>query len=313
MPVKKHKIRTVRKDITMKILVFGSMNIDKVYSLRHLPERGETLYCTKFETHVGGKGLNQAISLSKAGMDVYMAGCVGLDGGFLTNYLRGVGVNTSLVKISSGYSGHAIIEVDKNGQNQMILYPGANHEISEEYCDKILENFGKDDLILMQCETSCTEYMILKAHEKGIKLALNPSPFTEEVKKLPLQYVNYLFVNEDEGKSIAGEENIDKAVDKLRKMLLDGAVIMTLGADGSVYGDDDCIVKADAFTVNAVDTTGAGDTFTGYFLASLIEDDAPADHALRFASAASALAVQKVGAAETIPDRSEVEQFFYNF
>ncbi len=294
----------------MRVLVFGSMNIDRVYSLKHLPERGETLYCSSFETHVGGKGLNQAVSLAKAGLDVCMAGCVGIDGGFLTSFLKSCGVNTNLVKISAGYSGHAIIEIDKNGQNQMILYPGANHEIDKKYCDKILESFGKDDLILMQCETSCTEYMIMKAHEKGIRLALNPSPFTENVKKLPLQYVNYLILNESEGQSLTGETEADKVAAKLTDMLLDGSVILTLGGDGSIYADRDYFVKVSAFTVDAVDTTGAGDTFTGYFLASFLDDDAPADHALKFASAASALAVQKTGAAETIPEREDVEAFF---
>ena len=292
----------------MKYLVFGSLNIDKVYSLKHLPERGETLTCSNYEIHVGGKGLNQAIALGKAGADVCMAGQIGKDGQFLADYLKESGVNTELLNVTDGFTGHAVIEVDIDGQNQMILFPGANREITAEYCDKILENFSEGDLVLMQYETSQVEYMLEAAHEKGMKIALNPSPFTEELKSFDYSNVDYLILNESEAQGIADTDDIDNAAEILLEKLCGGALILTLGADGAIYADGKTYTKVPAFKVNAVDTTGAGDTFTGYCLTALLSGY-DAESALKTASAASAVVVTKPGAAETIPDRKAVEEF----
>ncbi len=292
----------------MKAVVFGSMNIDKVYSLPHLPEKGETLYTDKYEIHVGGKGLNQAVSLARSGADVYMAGWVGSDGKFLTDFLVGAGVNTDLVKHTDDFTGHAVIEVDRDGQNQMILFPGANKEIDTEYCDAVLESISAGDLLLMQYETSQVEYMLRKAHEKGIKTALNPSPYVDELKNLPFDCVDYLILNEYEGQSISGKEDTDSVVDALKALNPDGAVILTLGGDGAVYSDKNTTVSVSAFRVDAVDTTGAGDTFTGYCLNALLNGKT-AEDALTAASAASAIAVTQRGAAETIPAAENVKEF----
>ncbi len=295
----------------MKALVFGSLNIDKVYSLPHLPEKGETLYCKGYELHVGGKGLNQSVSLKKSGSDSYMAGLVGTDGKMLTNFLENAGVNTDNVGTTDGFTGHAVIEVDTDGQNQMILFPGANGEITPEYCDKVLENFDEGDLILMQYEISSVEYLIRLAKKKKMLIAFNPSPYVDEIKSLPLELIDYLILNEFEGQSLADENDCDRAVDKLRKLNENGAVVMTLGGDGVIYADKNEKVRVPAFKVNAVDTTGAGDTFTGYFLTEILSGEKP-KVALRKASAASAIVVQKTGAAETIPEKKEVETFLNN-
>lgn len=292
----------------MKFLVFGSMNIDRVYSLSHLPEKGETLSCQKYEIHVGGKGLNQSVSLSKAGGQVFMAGWIGQDGQFLADFLNSAGVDTSMVKITDGFSGHAVIEVDGDGQNQMVLFPGANREITADYCDKVLEDFEAGDLVLLQYETSQVEYMIKKAHAKGLKVAINPSPFVDVLKTLDYSKVDYLVLNESEGQGIAGEQDIDKVIKKLLEKLDGGAVILTLGGDGAIYADRETCVKVPAFRVTAVDTTGAGDTFTGYCLTALLNGVEPKE-ALTTASAASALVVQQSGAAETIPERAAVLEF----
>lgn len=291
----------------MKFLVFGSFNIDKVYLMDRLPEKGETLTCEKYEIHVGGKGLNQAVSLAKSGAVVYAAGQVGTDGKFLLDFLSASGVNTELVKITDTFSGHAVIEVDRNGQNQMILFPGANREITSDYCDKVLENFSAGDLVLMQYETSQVEYMIEKAHEKGLLVALNPSPFVDVLKGFDYSKVDYLILNESEGQSITGKADTQTVVKKLLE-ISGGAVVLTLGGDGAVYADKNEYVYVPAFKVNAVDTTGAGDTFTGYFLNEILSG-VKADKALKTASAASAIVVGKSGAAETIPERKAVEQF----
>ncbi len=291
----------------MKILVFGSFNIDKVYTLSHLPQKGETLYCGGYEVHVGGKGLNQALAFKKAGADVYAAGKVGADGDYLTDYLASGGVDVSLIDKSGEYTGHTIIEVDPDGQNQMILFGGANREITAEYCDKIIEENKDADLILMQYETSCVEYMLRKAHEAKIPTALNPSPYVDEVKNLPYSLVDYLILNEYEGAQISGETDGEKIAKALYSMGC-GSVILTLGSEGSIFYDGAQLAKASAFSVNAVDTTGAGDTFTGYCLYALLSGEKPED-ALAAASAASAIEVIKKGAAETIPERQEVLEF----
>lgn len=292
----------------MKCLVFGSMNIDKVYSLEHLPERGETLSCGRYEVHVGGKGLNQAVSLAKSGADVYMAGYVGTDGALLTEYLDKSGVDTGFVRVTDSFSGHAVIEVDGEGQNQMVLFPGANREITKEYCDEIIEKFSPGDLLVMQYETSQVEYMIARAHDKGMKVALNPSPFVEALKNIEYEKIDYLILNESEGCSLSEKNGIPEVINALTDRVKNGAVVLTLGADGAVYADSETVLTVPAFKAEAVDTTGAGDTFTGYFLNAVLCGENP-EKALKTACAASALAVMKPGAAETIPEKEDVYAF----
>jgi ribokinase len=294
----------------MKILVFGSYNIDKVYSMPRLPERGETLYCGGFEIHVGGKGLNQALAFSKAGADVTVGGKVGEDGRYLTDYLEENGIGTSDIDFSGKYTGHTIIETDPEGQNQMILFGGANREITEEYCDSLLAKYADADLLLTQYETSCVEYMLEKAHSLGIKTALNPSPYVDEIKNLNFAHADILILNEYEGKSITGEADAE-SIAKALHALGSGEIILTLGADGAVYYNGSDYVSAPAFRVNAVDTTGAGDTFTGYCLYELLSGSAPYE-AMLTGCAASAIEVTKPGAAETIPNREEVMKFLKN-
>lgn len=291
----------------MKALVFGSLNIDKVYSMPKLPMQGETLFCADYQVHVGGKGLNQAVSLHRAGFQVTMAGSVGADGDLLVDYLRTAGVNT-VVNRTEGYTGHAVILVDGNGQNQMVLYPGANREIPQSYCDEVLQGFGKGDLILLQYETAQVSYMIHKAHEKGMVVAWNPSPFVPEIADMDFSEIDFLILNEYEGQCIAKEDDCAKVPEKLLQKMQGGAVVLTLGGDGAVFADGKECVRVPAFSVEAVDTTCAGDTFTGYFLQSYL-NGATAKTALRTAGAASAIVVTQTGAAETIPEPETVQAF----
>ena len=285
----------------MKILVFGSYNIDKVYSLPHLPERGEMLACGSLETHVGGKGLNQALALQKAGAEVVAAGMVGPDGGYLTDYLTENGVDVSCVGVCGTPTGHAIIGVDPQGRNQMLIFGGANRAITEAYCDELLAKHGDADLLLTQYETSCVEYMLTKAHERGIRTAVNPSPYVDAVKRLPFDCVDYLILNEDEGRRMTGETAVSVILPALHHMT-GAAVILTLGEKGSFFFDGSEPVFAPAFSMDA------GDTFTGYCLHALLNGQSP-KQALTIGAAAAALAVTKKGAAETIPDRAATEAF----
>lgn len=294
----------------MKILVFGSYNIDKVYTMPRLPKTGEDIYCTKYEVHVGGKGLNQALALARAGADVSVAGKVGSDGHYLTDYLKNNGIDVSDIDFSGDYTGHTIIQVDPDGQNQMILFGGANQQITEDYCDRILEKYRDADLILTEYETSCVEYMLEKAHKLGIRTAVNPSPFVEKCKQLPFDCIDCIILNEYEGQSITGKENYDEVIKALCE-LIGGEVILTLGSEGAMYCAGGEIYRVPAYKVNAVDTTGAGDTFTGYCLCSLLNGEKP-EIALKTGCAASAIEVTKPGAAETIPYKEEVIEFLKN-
>lgn len=291
----------------MKVLVFGSFNIDHVYAVPHLPARGETLYCGGYEVHVGGKGLNQALALQKAGAATVAAGKVGPDGAYLTDYLRAQGVDCTGVALSDVPTGHTIIECDPDGQNQMILFGGANRAITEADCDAILATHGDAALLLMQYETSCVEVMLRKAHAAGLRTALNPSPFVEALHSFPYELVDCLVLNEFEGQSITGE-TAPAAVARALHARSGGEVILTLGADGALYYNGGELIRQPAFRVSAVDTTGAGDTFTGYCLHALLCGADPQD-ALRIGQAAAALEVTRAGAAETIPDRDAVAQF----
>ena len=292
----------------MKALVFGSLNIDKVYSLAHLPDKRDTLRCNNYELHVGGKGLNQAIALSKVGFEVSMAGAIGTDGIFLKEYLDKNGIDTSLLLTTDGFSGHAVIEVDTEGQNQMILFAGANFSITPDYCDRVLESCAKGDLILMQYETSCVEYMTEKAHRKGLTVALNPSPYVKELQSFPYDKTDILILNESEGMSITGKNDAESAVKALLGRLGGGKVVLTLGGDGAIFADADEYIRIPAFRVNAVDTTGAGDTFTGYFLNAYL-NGTDAESSLIRAAAASAIAVTQPGAAQTRPSPVQVDAF----
>ena len=291
----------------MKILVFGSYNIDKVYSLPHLPEKGEMLVCGALETHVGGKGLNQALALHKAGAEVIAAGMVGPDGDYLTDYLSAGGVDVSAEGVCDVPTGHAIIGIDPQGRNQMLIFGGANRAITEAYCDAVLEQHGDADLLLTQYETGCVEYMLRRAHKKGIRTAVNPSPYADAVKELPFDCVDILILNEDEGSRMTGLTD-ETAMLRALYETVQGTVILTLGPRGSLYYDGKETAEAKAFPVDAVDTTGAGDTFTGYCLYALLTGKTPRE-ALTVGSAAAAIAVTRKGAAETIPDRAATEAF----
>ena len=291
----------------MKVLVFGSLNIDNVYSLHRLPERGETLYCGSYEVHVGGKGLNQALALRKAGAQVVAAGKIGADGAFLTDYLSAGGVDVSEIDRTGAFTGHTVIEVDSEGQNQMILFGGANREIAPDYCDALLERHRDAALLLAQYETSCVAYMLEKARRAGIRTAFNPSPYVKELNGFPYEYADIIVLNESEGLQITGETDPQAAAVALQRKNR-GQVILTLGGRGALYCDGTGVTEVPAFRAEAVDTTGAGDTFTGYCLQALLSGKAPRE-AMRIGAAAAAISVTKTGAAETIPDADEVTRF----
>lgn len=295
----------------MKILNIGSVNIDKVYSVPHFVAAGETLTAGHMDTFPGGKGLNQSVALARAGAEVCAAGAVGTDGQFLAELLRQSGASVEHLQILEDVpTGHAIIQLDPSGQNSIIISAGANGALTEEYIDSVLSHFGPGDLLLTQNETSNGPYAMKKAKERGMKIAFNASPINDDLPKYPLELVDWFLINEIEGQTIAGirETDPEKVLEALLKKFPQAAIVLTLGGDGVLYGKGPERFSHGVFKVPVVDTTGAGDTFCGYFLASLSKGLSPQE-ALHTASMASALAIGTKGAAVSIPTWAQVQQF----
>lgn len=292
----------------MKILNFGSLNYDNVYEVDHFVQPKETASSLAYYRNLGGKGFNQAIALKRAGMDVYQAGKIGIDGDEMRHYLEKEGIFTDyLLQDAALTTGHAIIEVCR-GENCILLYGGANQNIQEKDVDEVLQHFTKDDVLVIQNEISSLAYLITKAHEKGMKIAFNTAPMNDKVFSYPLDFIDMFVVNEVEAKALARCESSDyqKILQTLCKVYPQAEIVMTLGKDGAYYATKQQTFYQEAFRVKAVDTTAAGDTFFGYFLASYLRKET-AQEALRKASYASSLTVQRKGAACAIPYQNEIK------
>ncbi|WP_312426798.1 ribokinase [Lacrimispora sp.] len=289
----------------MKIINIGSMNIDRVYEVAHFINPGETIASKKMETYVGGKGLNQSVALASAGAVVFHAGMIGEDGAILLNYLKSHEVDTRFVRTIHGPSGHAIIQVDGEGENGILLYGGANQCITEDFIDEVLNFAEPGDILLLQNEISGMEYILRQAALKGIRIALNPSPIDDKLLSMPLELVTWFILNEIEGRALTGKDQPKDILEAMQMKYPGREVVLTLGSDGVIYGKDGQYVQHGIFKVSAVDTTAAGDTFTGFFLAGILKGF-KAEECLRIASVAAALAVSKAGAAPSIPMLQEV-------
>lgn len=295
----------------MKILSFGSLNVDLVYKVPHVVAKGETLSSTAVNTYPGGKGLNQSIALGKAGADVYHAGAIGEDGKFLVECLEDAGVNTKFVKVLPNMkSGHAIIQNTEDGDNCIILFGGANQAITREQVDEVLAEFESGDFVILQNEINELKYIVEQAHAKGMQVVLNPSPMNAVINELPLEYVSYFLLNEIEAGQILGEtvEDPDVIIAKLAERFPNAKVVLTLGGDGSAFSDGKQVVRQGIYKVKTVDTTAAGDTFTGYFIAGEAKGQA-VELSMDMAAKAAAITVSRPGAGVAIPTLAEVEQF----
>jgi ribokinase len=292
----------------MRILNIGSLNIDHVYSIENFVRPGETISCKGMKDFNGGKGLNQSIALARAGAKAFHAGKVGRDGKALVEFLSENGVDTEYVLVSEHLpTGHAIIQVDAKGQNCIIIYAGANGDITKEDIDSILSNFEKGDFLLLQNEISNLEYAIEKAHSLGMQVALNPSPITKQLAtSSALKYVDWFILNEIEGYEITGKEEGTDICNALKATYPNCKIVLTLGKKGCLYYDGKEYFSHGIYDVPVVDTTAAGDTFTGYFLAC-VSEGMSIDKALEIASKAASISVSRAGASPSIPNRKEVE------
>ena len=289
----------------MKIYNLGSLNIDYVYSMDHFVSAGETLSSTKMEIFPGGKGLNQSVALAKAGAKVIHGAIVGDSADLLLDTLGAAGVDISRIGKTSGSCGHAIIQVDKNGQNCIILFAGTNHCLDKAYVESFLADAEENDILVLQNEVNGLDMIFAVAHEKKMQIAFNPSPFHTDICKLPLSYVKWWFCNEIEGAALFGSEDPAGIAEAFKKQYPESCLILTLGQDGSMFVDANICVKQPIYKVKAVDTTAAGDTFSGYFIAAIAQGRS-VEYALDIAAKASSITVSRPGASSSIPALNEV-------
>ena len=291
----------------MKVLSLGSLNIDYNYSLNHIMQSKETQAALSMDEFPGGKGLNQSIAMAKAGLEVYHAGFIGGDGDMLLETLQTAGVDTRLVRKIDGRSGHAIIQVDNMGQNAVMIYGGANDQITPEYIDEVLECFDEHDVLVLQNEIANVAYAIERAYEKHMLIVLNPSPFNDHLKSCDLSKVSLFFINEVEGRQLTTYVQPGDILIRMRELYPNSRCVLTLGHQGAFYQDIHNTTYHPAIKTNAVDSTAAGDIFEGYFLAACLTSQ-DAVWALKTASYAAGISVSRRGAALSAPTMEETLQ-----
>ncbi|WP_242597097.1 ribokinase [Billgrantia sulfidoxydans] len=289
----------------------GSINLDHFYRVPHLVHPGETLASHSYQVGLGGKGANQSLAMALAGGQVCHWGRLGRQDGWARDRLARAGVDVTHVELVDEPSGHAIIQVDDHGENAIILCPGANHGFTRRHHEALCETARPGDWLLVQNECNALPELLECARQQGLAIAFNPAPMSDTVLALPLEACQLLFVNRGEAAWLAGlPETSDARVllEGLHARLPATATVLTLGREGAWYQSGSERHFQPALPVAPVDTTGAGDTFIGFFMAALQEQRSLPD-CLAFAAHAAALGVQRPGAADSIPSRDEVERF----
>lgn len=286
----------------MAIWNLGSINADLVYALPHLPEVGETLAAASLERGLGGKGANMSVAASRAGSRCCHIGAIGPDGAWAAERLLEYGVDTRHIAQVDTPTGHAVIAVDPDGENQIILFPGANRAIPEAALGAALSEAEAGDILVMQNETSLQAEAARMGRDLGLRVAYAAAPFDAAAVQAVLPFLDFLILNEVEA------QQLEAATGKAPQDLGVKDVIITLGAEGARHFDGGTGATRDvpALPVTPVDTTGAGDTFTGYVLSGL-DRGLPMPQAMALAARAGALMVTRHGTADVIPDLKEVQ------
>ena len=295
-----------------KICVIGSINMDLVVNVDEMPKKGQTLIGSNFKEVPGGKGANQAVAVSRLGANVCMVGKVGSDGfgQNLLNQLKNNNVDTKYIQIEEGASGIALITVDKNAENAIVVSPGANFKLAQKDIDNCIDAIKESNVVVIQLETpiDTIKYALEKSKELDKFTILNPAPAVKLGDDI-IKNVDLLTPNETEleilsGVSINNEDDILKAA---QVMLEKGVkkLIVTLGSKGSLYIDKENKIFKKSYKVDAIDTTAAGDSYTGAIAVSLSQGKNVED-AIDFASRVGALCVTKEGAQTSLPTIEEV-------
>ena len=293
----------------MKVLNFGSLNLDYVYDVDHFVLPGETLDTLGRSVKCGGKGLNQSVALARASADVCHAGCIGEGGEPLKALLEENGVDTASLRKVEEMQGHTVIQVNPAGENCILLYGGSNRCVTAEQIRETFTRFSAGDWLVLQNEINELPAIVAQAAAKGLRIVLNPSPYNSALDRVDFSLLSWLFVNEIEMEQISGEKEPEKAWEVLHAKYPDLSLLITLGSSGSIAwrnegGTVECC-RQQAIRVRAVDTTAAGDTYTGYLIEGLISGRTLAESMERAARAA-AVSVTRPGAADSIPWAAEL-------
>lgn len=287
----------------MAIYNLGSINADYVYQVPHLPGPGETLAANQMHRGLGGKGANMSVAASRAAALVSHIGAVGTDGSWARQRLLEYGVDTRHIAVLDKVpTGHAVINVDQSGENAIVLLPGANYEITENAIGKALSESARGDTLLIQNETNNQQYAAQMGKDLAMYVAYAAAPFEAQAVADVMPLLDFLILNEVEA------QQLEAATGQSPEQLPVADIIITLGGKGCRWINTVKRTVQDfpAFDVEVVDTTGAGDTFTGYVLAAR-DRGLPMEQAIKLAMRAGALMVTRAGAADAIPDLKEVQ------
>lgn len=286
----------------MTILNIGSVNIDHAYRVVRHPAPGETVMDKGYLRGLGGKGANMSLAAAAAGAAVRHAGAVGADGLWCREQMAQAGIDVADLAVGETATGHALIIVDDAGENVIVVHSGANRALTADAIRAAIARAAPGDWLLLQNETNLVAEAAAAGRAAGMKVAYAAAPFDPEAARRMIGLAELIAVNAVEAEQLAAQTGRD--LDALGVP----ALLVTLGADGAVYRAGGAVTRTPAFPVDPVDTTGAGDTFLGYFLAGL-DLGAPLAQALRRASAAAALQITRPGAGAAIPDGGEVDAF----
>ena len=295
----------------MKIINFGSLNIDHVYQVDHIVRSDETIRAKKTNFFPGGKGLNQSIAIARSGADVYHAGCVGMtDGAYLLNMLDKNGVNTSLIRKKEVPTGNAIIQVTPDGTKSIIVCGGANQTITDDQIEYTMAQIRRGDILLLQNEINAINVIVEKALAMGARVALDPAPFTNDLRNLPLDKLSYIFFNRFEASQFTGEDpmDVESLISAIRRTFTNANALLTMGTKGAILITNDDTIYQPIYEGPVRDRTAAGDAFIGFYLGTTINGASPKD-ALMMAAKAASLCVSRAGAASSIPMIEECYAF----
>lgn len=285
----------------MSILNIGSVNIDHVYRITTHPTPGETVMDKGYQRGLGGKGANMSLAASAGGARVLHAGAIGTDGDWCRARIKAAGIDvTHLSVLPDHATGHGVISVDDQGENAIIVHSGANRALTVELIDRAIAQMIPGDWLLLQNETNLVPHAAKTARSAGLTIAYAAAPFDPAAAEQMIGLADLIAVNEIEAGQLAAHLGSEIAsIDVAEKLV-------TLGSRGAVVHHPDGETRTDAFKVEPVDTTGAGDTFFGFYLAGL-DQGLPRDVSLRRAAAAAAIQVTRPGAGDAIPTLNEVE------
>ena len=292
-----------------RIITLGSLNLDFTYQLPKPLEVGETLSSLSYRCGAGGKGANQSIAAARAGAEGYHAGRIGHDGALLRRTLADSGVKLDFLEEVETPTGHAVVLINDAGDNSIVLYGGANRTIDETFIDRVTSAANPGDILLLQNEVTCISHAMEAGRKAGMRVAFNFAPFDPKLApELPLSLCDFLFLNRIEAGGIAGKSDVEEILETLSRRFPETELVLTLGPEGAVAltpaGEQ---FHADSPRVEVVETTAAGDTFIGYYLAAVL-DGFDTGRALERACRAAALCCSRAGAAESIPTRAELDR-----